>query len=69
MKITDVQLAVHEIHANPEVDATADEIDEAIRKVVPLLKVLWSGIPWWKKAFVGLKALIGALTGYLGEES
>lgn len=69
MKAKDVRLAVQRIDANQDIDATADDLDEAIQRVLPLLELLWSDIPWWKKVFVGLKALIGALRGYLGGES
>lgn len=62
MKAADIRVAV------TRVDTPDIQVDEALRIVLPVLRALWSDLPWWRKVVVGLQALIQALETYLGEE-
>lgn len=46
------------------IDAAPNEnhtVRAALSIVMPVLRFLWDDMPWWKKVFVGLKALIAVI--------
>lgn len=67
LKAQDVRRAVNSVAADPANDFSVNDLLEAARRFRPVLLVLWSRIPWWKKIIIGLKALLGALDDYLEE--
>jgi len=53
-----------------QVEAEAPEIDgkRVLRDALPILEILASNIPWWRKVLFTIGALVTAVRDYLGPE-
>ena len=65
---TDVRSAIEVVAADPQNEFGVDDLLEAAERFRPVLIALWSAIPWWQKVIITLRALLGALDDYLGEQ-
>ena len=68
LKAKDIDRAVSVAATDPTNKWDADDLLEALERIRPVLIVLWSGLPWWRKVIVGLGALLKAIDSYLGKD-
>lgn len=68
MNKTDVQRAVSRLTGEEyEYLITEEEVKNSLWVARKVIGHLWDELPFWKKIVAGIKALLGALDGYLYE--